>query len=142
MAFTRRHLLQAALAGTVAPATPALFANTAYPNKPVKVMVGFAAGGAADIVARQLGAKLAEQTGQQFLVDNRAGATGTIAAGAVAKSPADGYTLMLCSQSTMVLAPAMYSRIPFDPTKDFVPVSLLVNMRCCWWCTRASRRRT
>ncbi len=127
---TRRHLLvRSATALAAMAALPAVHANVAtYPDKPVRLTVGFAAGGGADIVARQLGAKLAELTGQQFLVDNRPGATGTIAAAAVAKSPADGYNVMLCSQSTMVLAPAMYSRLQFDPVKDFVPVTRLVSM--------------
>lgn len=127
---TRRSwlTLAAGTAGAFSFGLPGLARAATYPDKPVKVVVGFAAGGGADIVARQLGAKLGELTGQQFLVDNRPGATGTIAAGNVAKSPADGYTLMLCSQSTMVLAPAMYSKLPFDPVKDFVPVTRLVTM--------------
>ena len=99
-----------------------------FPDKPVKLTVGFAPGGGADIVARQLSAKIGEQGGHQYIVDNRTGATGTIAAATVAKSPADGYTLMLASQSTMVVAPSIYPKLPFDPVKDFVPITLLVSM--------------
>jgi tripartite-type tricarboxylate transporter receptor subunit TctC len=127
MNTSRRSIVGAALCAALG-GWSATAGAAGYPERPVKIVVGFAAGGGADIVARQLGAKLGDQTGQQFLVDNRAGATGTIAAASVAKSPADGYTLMLCSQSTMVLAPALYPKLPFDPVKDFVPVTQLVNL--------------
>ncbi|WP_326543990.1 Bug family tripartite tricarboxylate transporter substrate binding protein [Pseudorhodoferax sp.] len=123
--LSRRHLLRTGCAALALLTTPAW---AAYPDKPVRITVGFAAGGAADIVARQLGAKLGDQTGQQFLVDNKAGATGTIAATGVARSPADGYNVMLASQSTMVVAPGMYNKLNYDPVKDFIPVTQLVSM--------------
>jgi tripartite-type tricarboxylate transporter receptor subunit TctC len=90
--------------------------------------VGFAAGGGADIVARQLGNQMGAQVGQSFIVENRPGATGTIAASFVAKAPADGHTLFLGSQSTMLVAPAIYPKLQFDPVQDFTPVSMLVSM--------------
>jgi len=99
-----------------------------YPDKPVRLLVGFAPGGAADIVARQIGAKMSQQTGQQFVVDNKPGATGTVAAANLASSPPDGYALMLASQSTMVIAPSMYKKLPFDPLVDFKPISMLVSL--------------
>ncbi|WP_229828137.1 Bug family tripartite tricarboxylate transporter substrate binding protein [Pigmentiphaga litoralis] len=99
-----------------------------FPNKPVRMVVGFAAGGGADVVARLVGAKMSESMGQQVVVENRPGATGTIAADSVARSPADGYSLFLGSQSTMVIAPNIYPKLPFDPLKSFTPVSQLVSM--------------
>lgn len=100
----------------------------AFPSKPLRMVVGFAPGGGADIVARLIGAKMAENLGQQVVVENRAGATGTIAADNVARSPADGYSLFLGSQSTMVVAPSLFPTLPFKPEKDFAPVSQVVTM--------------
>lgn len=107
---------------------PAVAATDTFPSKPIRVVVGFAPGGGADIVARQLGAQLSKQMGQSVVVENRPGATGTIAASNVAQSPADGYSMMLASQSTMVIAPSMYAKLPFDPLKDFMPVTQVVSM--------------
>ena len=126
MQFTRRALC-AASAAILAAATLPAFAG-AFPDKPVKIVVGFAAGGGADIIARQVGTQMGVQTGQSFLVDNKPGATGTIAATFVAKSPADGYTIFLGSQSTMLVAPAIYPKLQFDPLKDFTPITMLVSM--------------
>lgn len=126
MHSTRRHVLSLAIALLGAACLPAQAAG--FPDKPVKINVGFAAGGGADIVARQLGQQMGAQTGQSFIVDNKPGATGTIAATFVAKSPADGYTLFLGSQSTMLVAPAIYPKLQFDPVKDFTPISMLVSM--------------
>ncbi len=113
---------------SVLAAAPAAMANDNFPNKPLRVVVGFAPGGGADVVARLVGAKMSGQLGQQVVVENRPGATGTIAADNVARSPADGYSLFLGSQSTMIVAPAMYPKLAFDPLKDFTPVSQMVSM--------------
>ena len=126
MTLARRTLVCAAAAALAAAAFAAHAA--AFPDKPVRITVGFAAGGGADIVARQLGTQMGAQVGQSFIVDNKPGATGTIAASFVAKAPADGYTLFLGSQSTMLVAPAIYPKLSFDPVKDFTPVSMLVSM--------------
>lgn len=125
----RRIVLCAAITGIVATlcASPSSAAD-AYPTKTIRIVVGFAPGGGADIVARQLGAQLARQTGQTVIVDNRPGATGTIAAANLAQSAADGYSIMLASQSTMVIAPNMYAKLPFNPLKDFMPVTQVVSM--------------
>ena len=126
MTFTRRAALCAGaslLGSTTIPARA-----SAYPDKPVKMVVGFAAGGGADIIARQVGLQMGNQVKQSFIVENKPGATGTIAATAVARSPADGYTVFLGSQSTMLVAPAIYPKLQFDPVKDFIPVSMLVSM--------------
>ncbi len=92
-----------------------------YPSRPVKMLVGYAAGGGADALARLTATQLGETLGQQFVVDNRAGAGGTLAADAVAKSPADGYTLLF-GETGMLIAPAVYPSLPFDPVKSFAPV--------------------
>jgi tripartite-type tricarboxylate transporter receptor subunit TctC len=124
--MNRRHALGAAAALIASGSLPARAA--AYPDKPVKVAVGFAAGGGADIIARLVGTQMGIQTHQTFLVDNKPGATGTIAATFVARSPADGYTIFLGSQSTMLVAPAIYPHLQFDSVKDFTPISMLVSM--------------
>ena len=101
-----------------------------YPSKPVRVVIVFAPGGATDIVGRIAYQKVGEQLNQQFLIDNRAGAGGTIGAAIVAKSPPDGYTLMVYS-TTLLSNAHLYTKLPYDPLKDFVgitPVARLVNM--------------
>ncbi|QET04893.1 tripartite tricarboxylate transporter substrate binding protein [Cupriavidus pauculus] len=103
-------------------------AATDYPTKPATLLVGFSAGGAVDQVARLVGQGLGKDLGQSFVIENRAGATGTIAAEAVARARPDGYTLLLGTQSTMVVAPGMYPKLRFNPVKDFVPVSLIASV--------------
>jgi tripartite-type tricarboxylate transporter receptor subunit TctC len=98
-----------------------------YPTKPVRIVVPYTAGGPADLLVRGLGQKMTETWGQQVIVDNRPGANEIIAADAVAKSPGDGYTLLVASDAVFSLNPYLYSKIPYDPVKDFVPVSKLVN---------------
>jgi tripartite-type tricarboxylate transporter receptor subunit TctC len=95
-----------------------------YPAKSVRIVLPFPAGGSADIIARLLGRKIGESTGQTFLVDNRAGAAGIIGCETVARSPADGYTLLLGTTGTHATNPAVFAKLPYDPVKDFVPVSL------------------
>ncbi|MGD0023064.1 MAG: tripartite tricarboxylate transporter substrate binding protein [Xanthobacteraceae bacterium] len=96
-----------------------------YPNRPIKLVVPFAPGGAVDVLARIIGAKLAERFGQPVVIENRAGAGGNIAADSVAKSPPDGYT-MLQNTNGQAITPALYRNLPFDPINDFVPVTQLV----------------
>ena len=122
----RRAFLGAATAALAAAALPVHAAG--FPDKPVKIAVGFAAGGGADIIARMVGTQMGAQTNQSFIVDNKPGATGTIAATYVARSAADGYTIFLGSQSTMLVAPAIYPKLQFDSVKDFTPISMLVSM--------------
>jgi tripartite-type tricarboxylate transporter receptor subunit TctC len=95
-----------------------------YPNKPVRVVVGFAAGGPSDVIGRIVAQKLSEALGQQFYVENVGGAGGNTAAGQVARAPADGYTIHIISTGFMV-NPSLYARVPYDPVKDFVPVTLV-----------------
>jgi tripartite-type tricarboxylate transporter receptor subunit TctC len=96
-----------------------------YPDRPMKLLVGFGAGGGTDIVARILASKMSESLGQSVVVENRTGASGMIAAADVAKSPPDGYTLMMGSQTTFAVAPILYRKtVALDPAKDFAGVTL------------------
>jgi len=93
-----------------------------YPSKPIRIVVGFPAGGPADISARIVAQHLTERVGRQVVVENRAGATGTIAAGQVARAAPDGYTLLMATQSTNATVPYMYSKISYDTLRDFAAV--------------------
>ncbi len=97
----------------------------AYPTKPVRLVVPFPPGGSTDIVARIVAQKLGERIGQPMLVENRGGAGGTIGTDAVAKAAPDGYVLGFASTSTHAVAPAVYAKLPYDPIKDFAPISLV-----------------
>ncbi|MDO9435476.1 tripartite tricarboxylate transporter substrate binding protein [Hydrogenophaga sp.] len=117
----RQFLLTAAFtAATAGFALPA--AAQAYPNKPIKMVVGFAAGGPTDLVARTLAADMSKSLGQPVVVENRPGATGRIAEETVARDPGDGYTLLLDSQ-TLITNPLTMSKVLFNPLRDFVPIS-------------------
>lgn len=121
---TRRHLLAlAALPLALAAATANAQAPAAYPTKPVRVIVSFPPGGAADQIARAVSQPLQEALGQPVVVENRAGANGNIAGEFVAKQPADGHTLLMSSGGTVSINPHLYSKMPFDPVKDLVPVA-------------------
>jgi tripartite-type tricarboxylate transporter receptor subunit TctC len=94
-----------------------------YPAKPIRMIVGFAPGGGTDLVARIIGAKMAESWGQPVLVDNRAGATGTIGADLVAKAPPDGYTLLMGHVNSHGIAPNLFKKLPYDAERDFAMVA-------------------
>ena len=104
----------------------AAFAQSGYPNKPIRLIVPFPAGGSVDVTSRALAQKLSEQLGQQVIVDNRPGAGGNIGMDAVAKSAADGYTLGMGALSTHAVNPALFAKMPYDAVKDFAPISLVV----------------
>src|SRR3954462_15772712 len=95
-----------------------------YPNKPVRVVVGFAAGGPTDVIALIVSQKLSDSLHQQFYVENVPGAGGNTASGQVARAPADGYTIMVISTG-FVVNPSLHARVPYDPIKDFAPVTLV-----------------
>ena len=99
-----------------------------YPSKPLRFVVPFAAGGGRDLVARTVAAKLTETLGQTVVVDNRAGAAGTIGTDVVAKSPPDGHTLLLGSSGPLAINPTLYAKLPYDAARDFAPVSLVTVM--------------
>ncbi|HZD19190.1 MAG TPA: tripartite tricarboxylate transporter substrate binding protein [Burkholderiales bacterium] len=101
----------------------AAFGQADYPNRPLRLVVTVPPGGAADFIARLVGGKLAEALGQPVVVENKAGASGTIAADAVAKAAPDGYTLLQNSITTHGIGPQLFARLPYDPVKDFAPVS-------------------
>lgn len=122
MSVTRRTALGAAALALVAPGA---YAQDGYPGKPVKLVVPFAPGGPTDIAARLLGQKLEAALGQPVVIDNRAGAGGTIGAAYVAKAPADGYTLLYGSTSTLAVSPALYSKLPYDAATAFQPITLV-----------------
>ena len=103
----------------------ALAQAQAWPAKPVKIIVPYPPGGAVDVVTRKMAAKLQEQTGQTFFVENKAGATGTIGLAAVAQSPADGYTLA-ANDTTYALLPHIFKKLPFDYAHDLLPVAAFV----------------
>jgi tripartite-type tricarboxylate transporter receptor subunit TctC len=100
----------------------------AWPSKPVRIVVPFPAGGSTDLLARSIGQKLGDSLGQPFIVDNRAGANGNIGAGAVAKSPADGYTILFSTTGPLVFNRIIYKTTPFDPLRDFAPIVLVADV--------------
>ena len=99
--------------------------SAVYPNKPVRWVVPFPPGGSADIMGRMIGQDLAKALGQQVVIENRAGASAIVGSEYVAKSAADGYTLLQANVSQMTIHPSLYPRLPYDPLKDFAPVTVL-----------------
>lgn len=128
MKTLRRTVLATLAATAAAAALPTLAQAQAYPSKPVRIIVGFPAGTGPDIVARQLAQKLSEGWGGQgVIVDNKPGAGGLIAASEAARATPDGYTLMLGETGQLAIAPSSYNKLPYDPVKDFIPVSQVVT---------------
>ena len=125
------RLRRVALAGAVAligapfVLPGAALAQSAWPTKPVRIVVPFAPGGTTDILARAMAPELTRAFGQSFIVDNRAGAGGNVGADAVAKAAGDGYTLLMGTVGTHGINRALYAKLPYDPIKDFVPITLV-----------------
>jgi tripartite-type tricarboxylate transporter receptor subunit TctC len=120
-----------ALCSVIAPAhaqTASTTSAQAYPTRPVRMIVGFPPGGGTDIVARIIAPRLSENLRQSVVIDNRPGATGTLAGGLVAKSTADGYTIMMGHVSVNAIAPSLFAKLPYDPLKDFAPVILTASV--------------
>ena len=123
-----KNVLAAASAAVLAIATTVATAQTAWPNKPVRIVVPFAPGGTTDILARAVAPELARAFGQSFVVDNRAGAGGNVGADIVAKSAPDGYTILMGTVGTHGINKSLYSKMPFDPQKDFAPITLVAGV--------------
>ena len=126
-ALSRRRVLQLAGAGAAALALPAL---AAYPDKTIKIVVTFAAGGASDIVGRVVGEHLARKLGQAVIIDNRPGAGGSVGGSAVAQAPADGYTLMLSNSTPISIGPFALEKQPYDPLADFTHIASIGSAPC------------
>jgi tripartite-type tricarboxylate transporter receptor subunit TctC len=121
----RRPLLMTLAGLALAAAAPAAHAQDAWPSRPIKIVVPFAAGGTSDILARTIGEKLQAELKQTVIVENKAGAGGVIGADAVAKSAPDGYTLLLGTIASHAINPALNPKMPYDAAKDFAPIDLL-----------------
>ena len=120
-------LKEIALLAVLASLAPGIHAQSAdtYPSKAVRFVVGFPPGGANDILGRLVGAKLQERLGQSFVVENKPGANAIIATEFVAKSAPDGYTLLIGASGAMTFNPGLYDKLPYDPVKDFAPVTMI-----------------
>jgi tripartite-type tricarboxylate transporter receptor subunit TctC len=124
----KKYLLAGLLSLAGALAVPEAQAQaTAYPNKPIRMIVAFAPGGSTDVLARLVGQKLSESLGTPVIVDNRAGANGTIGSDVVAKSAPDGYTIMMGEVGSLAMAPGLYPKLPYDPGRDFTAISLVAR---------------
>jgi tripartite-type tricarboxylate transporter receptor subunit TctC len=119
-----KRLLTALLAALALPA----LAQGDYPNKPIRMIVGFAPGGGTDIMARIVATRMSEHMGESVIVENRPGNSGIVGAVAVAKAPPDGYTLMMGVMSLNTIQPNLVPNLPFDPIKDFAPVNLVASV--------------
>lgn len=125
---SRRRWLAAFAGMAMIGAAIPVAAQTAWPSKPVRIVVPFAPGGTTDILARAVAPELSKVFGQSFIVDNRAGAGGNLGADIVAKSAPDGYTLLMGTVGTHGINKSLYSRMPYDPQKDFAPITLVAGV--------------
>jgi tripartite-type tricarboxylate transporter receptor subunit TctC len=128
MTIPRRESIALFCLGMIAPGAQAQTAAPAYPVKPIRIVVPAAPGGVTDVLARALGQRLTETWGQPAIVENRAGANNMIAAEHVARAAPDGYTLFVSPETTFVVNPALYSKLPYDAVRDFAPITGLVRI--------------
>ena len=130
MTLDRRHLMQAAIGAlALAAAVPGTaLAQSAWPAKPIRLVVPFAAAGTTDILARALAPELQKALGQPVVVDNKPGAGGNLAAAEVAKTPPDGYNMLMGTVGTHAINASLYPKLPFDPVKDYTPVTLVAGV--------------
>jgi tripartite-type tricarboxylate transporter receptor subunit TctC len=119
------HLLARLFVAIAAIAASPLCSAQSWPSRPVHFVVPFPAGGSTDVVGRLIADRLADSLKQPFVVENRAGAGGTLGSDVVAKAPPDGYTMLLGTSSTQAIAASLYAKLPYDPSRDFAPVSLI-----------------
>jgi len=120
------NVARLACAALAAAAAGAVFAQAGYPSKPVRMIVPSSAGGGTDIVARIIAPELSKRFGQQIVIDNRPGAGTMIGIEVAAKSPADGYTVLM-GLSTLAINSALYKKVPYDPQRDFAPITQAVS---------------
>ncbi|MCR8959577.1 tripartite tricarboxylate transporter substrate binding protein [Variovorax sp. S2] len=125
MSLKRRDLMLGALGGGVLAASGAAHAADNWPSKPVRIVVPYPPGGSSDIIARSISQPLSEALGQPVIVENKPGANGNLGADYVAKSKPDGYTLLLCDVGALAISPSVYTKLPFDPSKDLRGVTML-----------------
>ena len=126
---TRRRWLATSGAALLPMFAPVLArAQAAWPTRPVRIVVPFPAGGTTDILARAIAAELSRDLGQQFIVDNRPGAGGNTGSDVVAKSPPDGYNLVMATVGTHAINPSLYPKMPYDAVKDFAPITLVAGV--------------
>jgi tripartite-type tricarboxylate transporter receptor subunit TctC len=123
----RRSLLRGIAASLLLAAAPAALAQ-AYPSKMIRFVVPYPAGGPLDAIARMLAEKMRDGMGQQVIVDNKPGAGGNLGADIVAKSAPDGYTIVMGAVATHAINPTLFARMPYDPVRDFAPVSLVASV--------------
>lgn len=129
MSMPRSRFLSCLVAGAAVLAAPAVaLAQQGYPDRPIKLVVPFAPGGATDILGRLLATAMGERLGQPMVVENKPGAGTVVAASIVAKAPADGYTLLLGANTTLTLNPAIRTNLPYDPVRSFTPIGLVADM--------------
>ncbi len=126
MKSTLKYMAAGAALTVMLPSQEAL-AQSAYPSKPIRVIVAVAAGGAPDFAARTIAVRLSKDIGQPVIVENRGGANGNVAGQTVAQSPADGYTLLLAPDSLVVINRFLYKNLPFDPVKDLAPIASVIR---------------
>ena len=119
------HLLARLFVAIAIIAASPLCSAQSWPSRPVHFVVPFPAGGSTDVVGRLIADRLADSLKQPFVVENRAGAGGTLGSDVVAKAPPDGYTMLLGTSSTQAIAASLYAKLPYDPSRDFAPVSLI-----------------
>ena len=125
--FIRRRIWVGVAVSMAALSSLPAMAQGAYPNKPVKLIVPFPPGGGNDVIGRVIAQKLADRWGQSVVVENRAGANGIVGLQALMQSPADGYTLAVGAAGPLAVNPSLYAKLPYDPVKDFTPITNLVN---------------
>ena len=121
----RRQFLHVAVGAAALPEMPRIASAQAYPSRPVRMIVGFPAGNASDIIARVVAQALSDRLGQQFVVENRPGATGMLATGVIVKAAPDGYTLLMEVLTGIVLSSALYSNLNYEFMRDITPIARL-----------------
>jgi tripartite-type tricarboxylate transporter receptor subunit TctC len=120
-----RYIVRIAVLVAAAVLVPGSAAGQSYPAKPIRLIIGFPPGGGTDIIGRIVAQRLGEGLKQQIIVDNRGGASGLIAAEILAKEPADGHSIMMAHTAAMSILPSLYATLPYDPVRDFAPISLV-----------------